>query len=141
VAEASALATIPPKLLKVMVVAAVAESAAKAVTVTSLEPSLLDLESIGGTGALTTLTTQEEPVPKTNCTLVFCATATARARCNPFEIDSAALRISAFRNHASKLGMASVINTAMIITPTINSISENPKDFVLGKTLNTHPLF
>lgn len=107
-AEPSLLVATPPKLLKVMVVAAVAlakvggvvigMSAAKAVAVTFFEPSRLDLASIPEAG-VTTLTFQEEPAPNMNATLVLRATASARARCNPFVIDSAALRISEFLIH------------------------------------------
>jgi len=135
-AEPSALVTTIPKLLKVMDVA----PAGKTVRVTSVDPSALDLDSISVAGA-TTLTVQEEFAPKAKATLVLRATASARARCNPFVTDSAALRIWVFRIHVWKLGMAAPSKIAKIVMPIINSISENPKGLGFGKAFNTSPPF
>lgn len=135
-AEASALVVTVLRLLKVMVV----KPAGVTVRVTFLEPSVPSLCSITD-ACVTTLTAHEEPAPKVKATLALRATTSARAFCNPFVIDSAALRICALRAHAWKLGTATAARTPMIATPIINSTSENPEGLVVGKAFNTHPLY
>ena len=99
---------------------------------------MLGLDSITVAG-VTKLIVQEEFVPRIKVTLVLRDTASALARCNPFVMDSAAVRIWVFFIHVRKLGMAIPSKMAMIVMPIINSISENPKDLDFGKTFNTLP--